>query len=118
MRPTLGQTIPTVFLSEQLWAGGLISVLAAFLLWQGWIREQALRKETQGREARMATRIDKLEAQHSEDLRSVVESIAKLDSVEKEVGLLRESMQRNCQACDARRDEIKTMIVGRIGPKD
>ena len=68
--------IPPVFLNEKLWTSGIVTLLAMFLLWQQWIRENTLRTETQSRETRMAGRIDVLELQHAEACTEVAKSIA------------------------------------------
>lgn len=108
---TLAQTtIPSVFLNEQLWTGGIVTILAAFLIWQAWVRENFLRKETQAREVRMATRIDQLELQHADSIVKVVEAVGIINSMEKEVAHIREAMKANCAACDVRRDDIASMI--------
>ena len=98
--------VPPVFLDEKLWTSGIITVLAAFLLWQSWAREIQLRKETHERENRMAVRIDNLETSHTSDLRQVIESVNSIENVSEQVDRVLEMMAANCQACEIRREAI------------
>lgn len=99
-----------MFLSEKLWTSGIITVLAAFLLWQSWTRELQLRKETHERENRMAGRIDRLETQHAEDLAQVIAAVTLLEDIGSKVDSMRTQVNENCSSCEARRHDIISSI--------
>ena len=101
-----GAAIPSVFLSDKLWTSGVVTVLAAFLLWQAWTREQAIRNETHEREKRMAERVDRLEAQHHEDMKQMIVAVQILETVPHDIRQLEERIIENCKACDERRTDI------------
>lgn len=114
-RPTctsvIAQTgVPSVFLSEELWTGGVIVVLAAFLLWQQWTREQVRDRQSQEREQRMAARIDTLENNLFELVTQVTTAVGKINSLPDELAEFRAVVEKNCAACDARRDAIAAKI--------